>query len=171
MKKLFSVFIPLVFLFVTSSCSIDLGFKPTRLYKFSASLKYTVDNNVSQEKPEIQLFTNYESMCFYFNEYTNPYGGGDIAILEKIDFEKSNLFGYMMEEGTGSTLHAVSVENTNITVYSYTPEVVTNDLAYKWLIFEVDKMYELSDFVIKTQKMSVKQKNYLVDNFEERYWF
>lgn len=175
MKKIIG-YISMVVILMLSSCSFNLGFEPVRLFKFSASLKYTVDNNVSQEKPEIQLFTSYEDMCSYFDEYTYPYGGGnreqaDKDILELVDFSEFNLLGYMREDGTGSITYSVSVSDNNVIIYSYCPEVVTWDMAYKWLIFKVDKKYELSDFVIETEKMSEKQVDYLMDNFAKEYWF
>ncbi len=77
----------------------------------------------------------------------------------------------MMEEGTGSTLHTVSSNENEITIYFYTPEVVTDDMAYKWLIFEVDKKCELSNFVIETENMTQKQADYLRNNFAKEYWF
>lgn len=129
-----------------------------------------------QEEPEIKLFTSYENMCSYFDEYTYPYGGGNREqankdILENIDFEKSNLFAYMRQEGTGSTLHAVSVVENNITIYFYTPEIVTDDMAYKWLIVEVDKKFEFSELNIETKDMNESQTKYLYNNFTSEYWF
>lgn len=158
-------------------CAFDLGFEPTRLYKFSAWLKYNVDNNVSQEELEIQLFTSYENLCSYFDEFTYPYGvleqrdKAENDILKHMDFERSNLLGYMKEEGTGSIIHAVSVEENNIAIYSYVAELGTDDMAYKWLIFEVDKKYALSDFIIETKDMTETQADYLRDSFAEEYWF
>ena len=178
MKKLLTLLVVFVSLFSLSSCGFELGFEPAKLYKFSARLKYTVDNSVLQEEPEIKLFTSYENMCSYFDEYTYPYGYGsgdrELAekdILENIDFEKSNLFAYMMEEGTGSTLHAVSVAENNITIYFYTPEIVTCDMAYKWLIVEVDKKFEFSELNIETKDMNESQAKYLYNNFASDYWF
>lgn len=130
MKKLLSFLVFFSSLLPLTSCSFNLGFDPVRLYKFSASLKYLIDNNVLQEKPEIQLFTSYENMCSYFDKFTYPYGyssgdreQADKDILENVDFEKFNLLGYMREEGTGSTLHSVSVNENNINIYFYTPEM------------------------------------------------
>ena len=176
MKKLLSLFISLSSLLYLASCSFDLGFEPVRLYKFSASLKYVTDNGVLQKNPEIQLFTSYENTRSYFDEYTCPYGSEsrkkvEEYILENVDFERFNLLGYMNEEGTNSILHAVSVDENNVTIYFYTPEVVTDDMACKWLIFTVDKKYELLDFVIETQRMIEKQANHLRDNFDEDYYF
>lgn len=175
MKKIIS-YISMVVTLMLSSCAFNLGFEPVRLYKFSTSLKYTVDNNVPQEKPEIQLFTSYESMCTYFDEYTYPYSGGnrvqaDKDILAMVDFSKSNLLGYMREDDTGSTTRSVSVNDNNITIYYYCPEIGTADMAYKWFIFEVDKKYELSDFVIETKDMSERQIDYLINNYGDEYWF
>lgn len=68
MKKFLSFWLIFGSLFSLAGCSFDLGFEPVRLYKFSAPLKYTVDNNVLQENPEIQLFTSYENMCSYFEK-------------------------------------------------------------------------------------------------------
>lgn len=178
MKKLLTLLAVFVSLFSLSSCGFELGFEPAKLYKFSARLKYTIDNSVLQEEPEIKLFTSYENMCSYFDEYTYPYGYGSgnkeqasKDILENIDFEKSNLFGYMRQEGTGSTLHAVSVIENNITIYFYTPEIVTDDMAYKWLIVEVDKKFEFSELNIKTKDMNERQAKHLYNNFASDYWF
>lgn len=178
MKKLLSLLATFASLFSLSSCGFELGFEPAKLYKFSACLKYTIDNSVLQEEPEIKLFTSYENMCSYFDEYTYPYGYGsgnreqaNKDILENIDFEKSNLLGYMIEEGTGSTLHAVSVIENNITIYFYTPEIVTDDMAYKWLIVEVDKKFEFSELNIKTKDMNESQAKYLYNNFASEYRF
>ncbi len=178
MKKLLILLAAFVSLFSLSSCGFELGFEPAKLYKFSASLKYTIDNNVFQEEPEIKLFTSYENMCSYFDEYTYPYGYGsgdreqaEKDILENIDFEKSNLFAYMRQEGTGSILHAVSVIENNITIYFYTPEIGTDDMAYKWLIVEVDKKFEFSELNIKTKDMNERQAKHLYNTFASEYWF
>ena len=58
-----------------------------------------------------------------------------------------------------------------ITIYSYTPNVVTCDMAYKWFIFEVDKQYLLSDFIIEYDKMTKDQVNCLTDNYSSNYYF
>lgn len=176
MKKLLSLLTTFVSLFSLSSCGFELGFEPAKLYKFSARLKYTIDNSVLQEEPEIKLFTSYENMCSYFDEYTSLYGGlnkeqASKDILENVDFEKSNLFAYMMEEGTSSTLHAISVIENNITIYFYTPEIFTTDMAYKWLIVEVDKKFEFSELNIETKDMNESQAKYLYNNFASDYWF
>ena len=55
-----------------TSCSFNLGFEPTILYKFSAELKYARDNNVMQKEPEIHLFNNYENIgkrIFFLSVY------------------------------------------------------------------------------------------------------
>lgn len=175
MKKLLTLLVAF-FLFSLSSCSFELGFEPAKLYKFSARLKYTIDNSVLQEEPEIKLFTSYENMCSYFDEYTSLYGGGNKEqaskdILENVDFDKSNLFAYMMEEGTSSTLHAVSVIQNNITIYFYTHEVVDTVMAYKWLVVEVDKKFDFSELNIETKDMNESQAKYLYNNFASDYWF
>ena len=175
MKKLLTLLVAF-FLFSLSSCSFELGFEPAKLYKFSARLKYTIDNSVLQEEPEIKLFTSYENMCSYFDEYTSLYGGGNKEqaskdILENVYFDKSNLFAYMMEEGTSSTLHAVSVIQNNITIYFYTHEVVDTVMAYKWLVVEVDKKFDFSELNIETKDMNESQAKYLYNNFASDYWF
>ena len=77
----------------------------------------------------------------------------------------------MREEGTGSTLHAVSVIENNITIYFYTPEIFTTDMAYKWLIVEVDKKFEFSELNIETKDMYERQAKHLYNNFASEYWF
>ena len=77
----------------------------------------------------------------------------------------------MREEGTGSTLHAVSVIENNITIYFYTPEIFTTDMAYKWLIVEVDKKFEFSELNIETKDMNERQAQYLYNSFASEYWF
>ena len=159
-----------------TSCSFNLGFEPTILYKFSAELKYARDNNVMQKEPEIHLFNNYENMYQWFDTYTYPYGGRDKElafneILNNVDFQKYNLFGYMQYDGTGSIIRTVSLDKNKITFYSYMPDIVTDDIAYKWYIFEINKEYSLEDIEIEFKKMSVKQKVYLVNNYSCDYYF
>lgn len=162
--------------FILSSCVYSLGFEPVRLYNLSASLKYYVDNNISQDELETQLFTSYENMSSYFDEYTYSYGGVDKEqiykdILENIDFNISNLFGCMRQEGTSSSIHAVSIKDNNITIYHYTPDAVDTVIAYKWLIFEVDKKYSLQDFNIEYKRMNKKQVDCLIDNYTSKFYF
>lgn len=97
-------------------------------------------------------------------DYFNSYGGGnqDIAyneILEYIDFNNSNLLGYIQEEDTGSRIHAVGItDNINITIYSYTPAIVTDVIAdngaYSKLINNTNYLiliYQLQIWVINNQ--------------------
>ena len=160
-----------------TACSFNLGFEPTKLYKFEAELKYVRDNNVMQEKPEIQLFTSYDQMCGWFDEYTYPYGVIEDTkkaysdILENVDFQTHNLFGYMQYDGTGSTTRSVSLDENRITFYSYTPDIVTDDIAYKWYIFEVDKEYSLDDIEIEYKDMSKEQVDYLIENYSSDFYF
>ena len=97
MKKLLTLLVTFVSLFSLSSCGFELGYEPAKLYKFSASLKYTIDNNVLQEEPEIKLFTSYENMCSYFDECTYPYGygSGDREQAEKEIFENIDKMGLL----------------------------------------------------------------------------
>jgi hypothetical protein len=159
-----------------SACSFNLGFEPTRLYKFSAELKYFRDNNVLQEKPEIQLFNSYDQMCNWFDESTYPYGGESQEeayddILKNVDFETNNLFAYMRYDGTGSTTRAVCLNENIVTFYSYTPDVVTLDIAYKWFIFEIDKKYSLNDIEIEHKEMSKEQTDYLIENYSFDFYY
>ena len=170
---LFCSFIGTLFLTV---CSFDLGFEPVRLYHISAPLKVYVDNNISQEEPEIQLFTNYEQMCDWFSEFTYSYGnesseGFKKAILDSVNFDTHNLFAYMREDGTGSTTRAISLVENKITFYTYIPDAVNCDMAYKWFIFTVDNKYDLDDFIIEYETMSKEQIRYLTDNYSSDFYF
>lgn len=178
MKFRFSLLICLIIgTVILSGCAFNLGFEPVKLYKFSAELKYNSDNNILMSDPTIQLFTSYPQMCDWFDEFTNPYGvekdreEAYKSILEDVNFDTYNLFGYMRYDGTGSTRRAVSLIDNKITFYAYTPNVVTDDIAYKWYIFEVDKKYSLEDFTIKHENMSEKQLHYLVNNYSDNFYF
>ncbi len=149
-----------------SGCS-NLNFTPIWLYKFFSPLK----EQSNQKGPTIQLFTCYDLMCEWFDEFVLNKIDSDKEILNGVDFNKHNLFAYMQEDGTGSTIRAISLIENKITIYSYTPNVVTCDMAYKWFIFEVDKQYLLSDFIIEYDKMTKDQVNCLTDNYSSNYYF